>query len=92
MLGGIITLLLRNKEFDKADEAMEVLDKNQDKIVGVPKLDALSLYVDECINQKLPSKAIVSVLIFYFRFNTKKKICVSRIANRINFCNFFKEI
>lgn len=60
LLGGIITLLLRNGEFEKAEEAMEVLDKNQDKIVGVPKLEALSLYVDECIKQKLPSRAIVS--------------------------------
>lgn len=60
MLGGIITVLLRNREFVKADEAMEVLDKNQDKIIGVPKLEAFSLYVDECIQQKLPSRAIVS--------------------------------
>lgn len=63
LLGGIITLLLRNNEFDKADEAMEILNQNQDKIVGVPKLEALSLYVDECIKQKLPSKAIVSCCI-----------------------------
>lgn len=60
MLGGIITLLLRNKEFEKADEAMQILDKNQDRIVGVPRLEALSLYVDECIKQKFPSRAIVS--------------------------------
>lgn len=64
MLGGIITLLLRNNEFEKADNAMSILDKNQDKIVGVPKLDALSLYVDECIKQKLPTRAIVSSLPF----------------------------
>lgn len=59
MLGGIITLLLRNDEFEKANEAMETLDKNQDKIIGVPKIEALSLYVDECIKQKSPTRAIV---------------------------------
>lgn len=60
MLGGIITLLLRNGEFEKASEAMETLDKNQGKIMGVPKLEALSLFVDECIKHKMPSRAIVS--------------------------------
>lgn len=53
-------LLLRNKEFEKASVIMEKLDKDHQSIVGVPKLEALSLFVDECINQKLPSTAIVS--------------------------------
>lgn len=69
MLGNILTLLLRNNEFGKADEAMKVLDKNQDKIVGVPKLEALLLYVDESIKQKLPSKAIVSYTVFFLNKN-----------------------
>lgn len=60
MLGDIMILVLRNNDFEKASVIMEKLDKNHNVVVGVPKIEALSLYVDECINKKLPSQAIVS--------------------------------
>lgn len=59
-LGKILMLLLKNKEFEKACTVMEKLDKNQQNIAGVPKIEALSLFVDQCIEEKAPSKAIVS--------------------------------
>lgn len=39
---------------------MEKLDKDQQKIAGVPKLESLEKFVDLCIEEKAPSKAIVS--------------------------------
>jgi pentatricopeptide repeat domain-containing protein 3 len=59
-LGKILMLLLKNREFEKACTVMEKLDKNQQNIAGVPKIEALSLFVDQCIEEKAPSKAIVS--------------------------------
>lgn len=53
-------LLLRNKDFEKATVIMDKLDKGHNVVVGVPKIEALSLFVDECINKRLPSQAIVS--------------------------------
>ncbi|RZC40303.1 PTCD3 -like protein, mitochondrial, partial [Asbolus verrucosus] len=61
LLGKIMTLLLRNNEFDKAWTVMEKLDKDQQKIAGVPKLEALARFVDQCIEQKAPSKAITCI-------------------------------
>lgn len=55
-----MTLHLRNGDFEKASIIMEKLDKSHNVVVGVPKIEALSLFVDECINKKLPSQAIVS--------------------------------
>jgi hypothetical protein len=54
-------LLLKNKEFEKACTVMEKLDKNQQNIAGVPKIEALSLFVDQCIEEKAPSKAIACI-------------------------------
>lgn len=62
MLGNILTLLLWNSEFNKACDIMQLLDKEQHTILGVPKFEALSLFVDHCIQQKIPSRAIVSFL------------------------------
>lgn len=60
MLGNIMTVLLRSGDFQKASVIMEKLDKSHSVIVGVPKIEALSSFMDECINMKLPSQAIVS--------------------------------
>ncbi|XP_030751903.1 protein PTCD3 homolog, mitochondrial [Sitophilus oryzae] len=58
MLGNIMTLALQNNDFEKASTVMEKLDKGHTTIVGVPKFEALSLFVDHCIKNKAPSKAI----------------------------------
>lgn len=68
LLGNIMIVLLRAKEFEKASELMEKLDKNHTSIVGVPRLEALSMFVDACIENKAPSAAIVSNSCF-FLFN-----------------------
>ncbi|XP_066247105.1 small ribosomal subunit protein mS39 [Euwallacea similis] len=58
MLGRILLVLLRNNEFEKACLVMDKLNSNNQNIVGVPSFEALSLFVDHCIENKTPSKAI----------------------------------
>lgn len=59
MLGQIMIALLRYNDFEKASIVMTKLDKDHHKIVGVPKIEALSMYIDHCIKEKSPSGAIV---------------------------------
>lgn len=54
-------LVLKNGDFEKASEVMQKLDKQHQTIIGVPKISALALYVDHCIEAKMPSRAIVSL-------------------------------
>lgn len=54
-----MTLVLQNNDFDKACEVMEKLDKEHGSIVGVPEFQTLSLFVDKCIEEKTPSRAVV---------------------------------
>ncbi|XP_017778840.1 PREDICTED: protein PTCD3 homolog, mitochondrial [Nicrophorus vespilloides] len=58
MLGNIMIMVLRNNDFEKAFEVMQKLDKGMHSVVGVPKLDALSMFMDHCIKEKLPTTAI----------------------------------
>lgn len=60
MLGNVMLLLLRCEEFEKASTVLEKLDLQHHTIPGVPSLEALSYYVESCVNRKLPSAAIVS--------------------------------
>lgn len=60
-LGNVMIVALRNGDFDKANKVMEKLDRSHNEVVGVPSLDALSMFVDACIENKLPSRAIVSI-------------------------------
>lgn len=71
-----MTLVLQNRDFAKSYIIMQKLEKEQQNILGVPKLEALSFFVDHCIEQKFPSKAIV-------RYN-------ALFANHLlsNMCNF----
>lgn len=64
MLGKIMILLLRNSDFENASLVMNKLIHQHQKIVGVPSFDALELFVDHCIINKVPSRAIVSTDIF----------------------------
>ncbi|KAK9685760.1 hypothetical protein QE152_g37695 [Popillia japonica] len=61
ILGNILTLLLRNKDFEKATEIMEKLDLDHQKIVGVTRIEPLEMYLDYCIQEKAPSKAITCI-------------------------------
>ncbi|XP_063930693.1 small ribosomal subunit protein mS39 [Zophobas morio] len=58
LLGKILILLVRQKDFEKACKVMDRLDKNQQTIAGVPKIEALALFVDLCIEEKVPSRGI----------------------------------
>lgn len=61
ILGKILIVVLRNNDFERGYTVFEKLNREQQKIVGVPSFDALSLFVDHCIKNKSPSKAIVSL-------------------------------
>ncbi|KAI4458769.1 pentatricopeptide repeat domain-containing protein 3 [Holotrichia oblita] len=61
MLGNILTLLLRNQDFEKATEIVEKLDADHQKVVGVPGIEPLKMYLDYCIRENAPSKAIVCI-------------------------------
>ncbi|CAG9769345.1 unnamed protein product [Ceutorhynchus assimilis] len=58
LLGKIMIVLLRNDNFEKACTVMNKLDHQHQSIVGVPCFEALSLFVDHCIKNKAPSRAI----------------------------------
>ncbi|XP_050305305.1 protein PTCD3 homolog, mitochondrial [Anthonomus grandis grandis] len=58
MLGKLLTLVLRNNDFQNGCTIMEKLDSKHSSIVGVPSFESLSLFVDMCIKNKSPSKAI----------------------------------
>ncbi|KAB0802204.1 hypothetical protein PPYR_04390 [Photinus pyralis] len=58
MLGKIMTLTLRNNDFEKASKVMDKLENNQQSVLGVPQFETLKLYVDHCIQQKRPSSGI----------------------------------
>lgn len=60
MLGDIMTLNLINKDFGKASLVMNKLDKEPHSILGIPRITALKMFVETCIEEKAPSKAIVS--------------------------------
>ncbi|CAH1987692.1 unnamed protein product [Acanthoscelides obtectus] len=57
-LGKVMILLLWNKDFQKACLIFDKLDQEQHTIVGVPKIEALSMFIDSCIENKMPSRAI----------------------------------
>lgn len=82
LLGKIMFLLLQDNDFGKASEIMEKLDKGHGTIVGVPKFETLSLFVDKCIEEKTPSRAIVGtspllneIVLFLIEFQTCIQYC-----------------
>lgn len=52
-------LCLRANQFQKATQVMEKLDKCAHEILGVPDVSVLQAYVEKCVEEKLPTKAIV---------------------------------
>lgn len=63
MLGDIMTLNLISKDFDKASLVMKKLDKEPHSILGIPRIGALKMFVESCIEEKAPTKAIVSYVL-----------------------------
>lgn len=61
-MGKILILLLKNDEFDKGCKILELLEQEQNSILGVPSFEALSLFVDKCIEKRAPSRGIVSII------------------------------
>nr|CAH7761664.1 unnamed protein product [Callosobruchus chinensis] len=57
-LGKVMTILLLNRDFQKACVIMDKLDQEQNTVVGVPRIEALSMFIDSCIENMMPSRAI----------------------------------
>lgn len=58
LLGNILQLCARDNDIEKSNVIFEKLDKNQHKIVGTPSSKSLEAYIQQCILEKLPTKAI----------------------------------
>ncbi|KAL1491584.1 hypothetical protein ABEB36_012159 [Hypothenemus hampei] len=98
ILGKILTLVLRNGDFTKACDVFEKLDDKHNIIVGVPSFDSLSLFVDHCIANKSPSRAIKciqyasdsgfpDILILGARLNEKLTLDESHLNQLSKFIN-----
>ncbi|XP_022904837.2 small ribosomal subunit protein mS39 [Onthophagus taurus] len=61
MLSDLITILLRNNEFEKSTIIMDKLYGDHHNVMGVPKITSMISYLDHCIKEKLPSKAIMCI-------------------------------
>ncbi|CAG9853906.1 unnamed protein product [Phyllotreta striolata] len=59
--GKMMALLLRNNDFEQGCKIMEKLDKEHQTIPGVPRLEDLELFIDHCIENKMPSRAIACI-------------------------------
>nr|CAD7201210.1 unnamed protein product [Timema douglasi] len=58
ILGDVMILCLRAGDFPKASMVLRKLDKEQQKVLGVPKLAALQLFLETCIANKDVTNAI----------------------------------
>ncbi|CAG2061284.1 unnamed protein product [Timema podura] len=58
ILGDVMILCLRAGDFPKASMVLRKLDKEQHKVLGVPKLAALQLFLETCIANKDVTNAI----------------------------------
>lgn len=61
MLGDILTLCARNADMEKATEVFRKLDKDQDKVSGMPSPAALEAYVRMCVTERQPSQAVAAL-------------------------------
>ena len=59
LLGNVMTILLENNKFEKACEVMSRLINDVNMIIGTPKIESLSNFIDYCIQNMVPSVAIV---------------------------------
>ncbi|CAD7077516.1 unnamed protein product [Hermetia illucens] len=58
MLGNILSVLSRGKEFEKAKTVFKKLDKSQHQIAGTPSYTSMVEYVDLCVAEKSPTEAL----------------------------------
>ncbi|XP_055594767.1 protein PTCD3 homolog, mitochondrial [Uranotaenia lowii] len=58
ILGDILTICCRGKDFEKAKRLFEKLNTEQNSIVGDPKLESLRSFIQFCIDEKQPTLAI----------------------------------
>lgn len=58
LLGEVLSLVARSKDFERASQVFQMLDKNQHKIAGAPPAEALGDYIRMCVDQKQPTKAV----------------------------------
>lgn len=58
MIGNVLQICARNGDLEKSFAIFEKLDKNQHTILGSPSANSLKTYVELCIKEKEPSKAI----------------------------------
>lgn len=59
LLGNILLLVLKSNEFEKASKVLEKLSSGVG--TGIPTVEPLQMYLDLCISNKSPSKAIVNI-------------------------------
>lgn len=59
MIGDILVLLVRSGDFEKASEVFTHIDKNQHRIPGTPSEKCLQEYIESCIENKAPTKALI---------------------------------
>ncbi|XP_062552452.1 small ribosomal subunit protein mS39 [Armigeres subalbatus] len=58
LLGDMLTLCCRGKDFEKAQTLFEKLNNEQNSIVGDPKVMALRAFIELCVEEKQPSLAV----------------------------------
>lgn len=58
LLGDILILLCRVGDFEKADVVFQKLDKDQHKVLGEPTVESVKSFVQLCVENKQPSKAV----------------------------------
>lgn len=58
LLGDILTICCRGKDFEKAQTLFEKINNDQNSIVGDPKVMAMRAFIELCIEEKKPTLAI----------------------------------
>ncbi|XP_058822135.1 small ribosomal subunit protein mS39 [Topomyia yanbarensis] len=58
MLGDILTISCRGKDFEKSEKLFDKINNQQNAIVGEPKLEGLRSFIQLCIDERKPSLAI----------------------------------
>lgn len=58
LLGDILTICCRGKDFEKAQALFEKINNEQNSIVGDPKVMAMKAFIELCIEEKKPTLAV----------------------------------
>lgn len=65
MLGQLMAVLLQADKYEKACIILSKLDREQQKILGVPDIRPLKMFVDKSVERKDVNNAIVSIDFYY---------------------------